>query len=158
MRLQDDAGRLGYAGLLPFAACALLVWLSPSLVPVRFAYAWLEWTFTYAALILSFMAGTRWGLVLAAGGRDAPFSGLLLTTIPSLMAWVAAVPDRLIGVQLGYTPRVAVLAAGFALVLADDLRGVRAGEAPAWYASLRKRLTFWVLLSLGFVLMRIWVA
>lgn len=83
------AQRLGYAGLLPFVAGALLVWLVRADVH---AYAAMALS-VYAALILSFLGGMHWGLAM----RQAQPSTVALVwgVVPSLVAWPAALmpPD-----------------------------------------------------------------
>ena len=152
---ERDANLLGYLGVLPMAFAAFVLWLSPGVFSQAFAASYLQWTLYYAAIILSFMGGARWSLAMMSpeARPDEPLSGLLAAVIPALLAWAAAVPWTL--VQAPYTARFGVLGLGFVLILVEDLRGARAGDSPAWYGALRGRLTFWVLLSLGFVLLKL---
>jgi len=75
--------RLGYVGLLPFVAGAVLVWLvRPDVHPyVALALS------GYAAVILSFLGGIHWGLAM----RQAvpPWPWLAWGVVPSLVAWLA---------------------------------------------------------------------
>jgi Protein of unknown function (DUF3429) len=77
------ATRLGYGGLLPFAAGALLVWLvRPDAQPyVARGLA------AYGALIASFLGGIHWGLAMRQASPTA--RGLLWGVVPSLLAWPA---------------------------------------------------------------------
>lgn len=86
--------RLGYAGLLPFAGGALLVWLvRPEALP--FAAQALS---AYAALIISFLGGIHWGLALR---QVAPAPVLLAWGVaPSLLAWVAVMMPASSGLVL----------------------------------------------------------
>jgi hypothetical protein len=65
-----------------------------------FSCAQLDWALaSYAAIILSFLGGTRWGLAVASADR--PESGLhfMLSVLPSLAAWTLLIlpePWRLI--------------------------------------------------------------
>lgn len=87
------ARRLGYAGLIPFIASALFVWLLVGRIddePFAFVVRALS---TYAALILSFLGGMRWGLVMPSSQWHGPVPGYqrraLWTGIAfSLIAWV----------------------------------------------------------------------
>lgn len=77
---------LGYAGLLPFFALALLVWLLPGDAKTRAALA----IAAYGALIASFLGGIHWGAVWARGEALAPALRqrlLLWGVMPSLLAW-----------------------------------------------------------------------
>lgn len=76
--------RLGYAGLLPFVLGALMVWLVNAEAHV---YAALGLA-AYAALIVSFLGGIHWGLVMRAES-PAPAPVLLWGVMPSLLAWPA---------------------------------------------------------------------
>jgi hypothetical protein len=77
--------RLGYAGLLPFVAGALLVHLVwPELHPAT-TLALLA----YAGTIVSFLGGIHWGIAMRAADPD--FRLLAWGVVPSLVAWVALV-------------------------------------------------------------------
>ena len=78
-----DALRLGYAGLLPFLAGAVLVWLvRPEVHPyVALALS------GYAAVILSFLGGIHWGLAMRESAPPLPW--LAWGVVPSLVAWLA---------------------------------------------------------------------
>lgn len=96
------AERLGYAGLLPFVACALLVWLvHPPAVPhVTLAAQ------GYGAVIASFLGGIHWGLAMRATSAEAGLMprALVWGVTPSLLAWVAVVMPAYAGlVVLGAT-------------------------------------------------------
>lgn len=77
------AHQLGYAGLLPFVAGALLVWL---VRPDAHPYATLALS-AYAALIIAFLGGIHWGL--AFHEADPPAALFAWGVVPSLVAWVA---------------------------------------------------------------------
>jgi Protein of unknown function (DUF3429) len=77
--------RLGYAGLLPFIAGALLVHLVwPELHP-PVALALLA----YAGTIVAFLGGIHWGIVMRQAQPDARL--LAWGVVPSLVTWVALV-------------------------------------------------------------------
>jgi hypothetical protein len=79
------AHRLGYAGLIPFVAGVVLVWL---VHPEAHPYAVLALA-TYASVILSFLGGIHWGVAF----RQEQPDPLLFAwgVVPSLVAWVAVV-------------------------------------------------------------------
>lgn len=90
----DLARKLGYAGLLPFIGGALFVFLLSGRIedePFNFVVLALS---SYAALIVSFLGGIPWGLVMwrsAAGDAlpDAQQRALWTGIAYSLAAWIA---------------------------------------------------------------------
>lgn len=143
------AALYGAAGLIPFVACALAVWLAP--MPWN-AFA-LDIQLYYGAAILSFLGAAHWGLALAGyGARGDSAAGctparLGWSVAPALVAWLSLIMVPLVGV----TAQII----GFAAVFFGDLRAVKLGLAPAWYPRLRKPLTVVVLIALGVSLLRV---
>ena len=82
-QLSQRARRLGYAGLVPFALGALLVWLVREDVRAEVALA----LAAYAALIASFLGGIHWGLGLQKA--EAAQASLGWGVVPALVAWPA---------------------------------------------------------------------
>lgn len=80
---SPQAHALAYAGLLPFVAGAVLVWL------VRAdAHPYVSLALTsYAAVIVSFLGGIHWGLAFRQS--PPPTAWLVWGVLPSLVAWVA---------------------------------------------------------------------
>jgi hypothetical protein len=80
--------RLGYAGLIPFVAGALMVWLvQPDAQPPEahpFAVLALS---AYAAVIISFLGGIHCGLAMR--HTEPPTPLLVWGVVPALVAWVA---------------------------------------------------------------------
>ena len=115
---------LGLGGLVPFWGLAIGVALGGAFGVGRVACD--HALATYAAIIVSFLGGIRWGFAV----RDAAGLGAYaLSVVPSLVAWAllaAPEPWRLAGLGL------------FALALGPiDLALVRAGAAPPWFGRLR---------------------
>ena len=119
---------LGLAGLIPFWALAIALLargalgLSPATLDLELA--------TYAAIIVSFLGGIRWGLAVPRDGRGANYA---LSVVPSLVAWAClAAPEPWRLVLLGLV----------ALALGPiDLGLVREGLAPPWFGRLRMILS-----------------
>ena len=115
---------LGLAGLIPFWGLALLLLLRGALglhpAALDMALA------TYAAIIISFLGGIRWGLAVRAEDIGANYA---ISVLPSLVAWaLLAAPEPWRLAALGLT----------ALALGPiDLELVRAGLAPRWLGRLR---------------------
>ena len=137
------AVRLGYAGAIPFAAGALFVWLLVGRIddePFAFVVRALS---SYAALVVGFLGGMRWGLVMGTSrpGPDAPgyqrralWTGLAFVSA----AWVALLMPPHAGLAL---------LGGLLLVcyLADRKHYLEVGVS-AWL-TLRFRLTVVATLS-----------
>lgn len=115
---------LGLAGLVPFwgLALALLVHSALGLATVRLDSA----LASYAAIIVSFLGGIRWGFAVRDTEEITPFA---ISVVPSLVAWAAlAAPEPWRLVILGLV----------ALALGPiDLALVRSGRAPGWFGRLR---------------------
>jgi hypothetical protein len=117
----------GLLGLIPFLAPAAVAGLRPA-----WAGPALGIEAAYAALIISFLGGARWGLAI---GRPAP--GLGTTSLSMLPTLAALALLSLPG------PRRYVQLVGLATVLVLqwvwDLRA--SASAPPWFARLRTLLT-----------------
>ena len=125
------------AGVIPFAAGALylIVPVGPAdYYPfVRTAIAW------WAVIILSFMAGTFWGLAIA---RRADPLLLIGSNVAAIAAWLA-----LLLLPSGMIPlAISVL---FALLLLLDWRAYSHGTVPLSYLRLRMAITSAVVVCLG---------
>lgn len=118
---------LGLGGLLPFWGLALaLLW--PQLVPWERAASDVALA-TYAAVIVSFLGGIRWGLAVAASGQRQVGTHYAVSVLPSLAAWALLV--------LPEPGRLGALGA-LALILGPiDAGLVSAGLAPVWFGRLR---------------------
>jgi hypothetical protein len=127
---------LGFAGLIPFFACAAGAWLLGN--PATTIAVNLQ--LTYGAVVLSFLGAVYWGLALAEAAAG-NWRRMTPAVLPALVGWAALMIPSTLGLVL--------LAAGFAGTFLADRAAVTANRAPAWYAALRKPLTLLVLLSLA---------
>lgn len=121
--LPAPARLLGPAGLIPFAALAIGVWVGlPAAGPALVAYG---------ATILAFLGAVHWGLALAtpAAERGADWGRLGLGVVPSLIAWVALLLPLAAGLGL-----LAVAILGTAAV---ESWAARMGLVPRAYLGLR---------------------
>lgn len=79
------AHRLGMAGLIPFVAGALLLWLVSAEANPPLAHV----VSGYAATIVAFLGGIHWGLAMRQSAP--PVAALAWGVVPSLVAWIAVV-------------------------------------------------------------------
>lgn len=114
----------GLLGVIPFAAPALCGALWPACKPLMLLILTL-----YAALILSFLGGARWGLTVAASRPD-PLT-VSLAMLPTLVA---------LALLVLLTPTQACLGLAAALLL-HWLWDIASSGLPAWYPRLRTILT-----------------
>ncbi len=126
---------LGYAGLLPFVAGAVELWVMPGIMTEFVESALLA----YAAVILSFMGAIHWGLAMRSH-RDIVNLQLGLSVIPGLIGWMALMLPALAAYP--------ALILAFVALYFFDLQAVRLSMAPHWYPTLRLPLTIGVVLSL----------
>ena len=123
----------GLAGLIPFwAAPAVMLALPAWALAAAVAQA------AYAALILSFLGGARWGMAVKDGPPDAVTMGLAMTPTLAGLALL---------LFLHGTPNLQLIALAAALTLAW-MWDLRAADAPGWFARLRGLLTLGAVASL----------
>ncbi|PRX35062.1 Protein of unknown function [Meinhardsimonia xiamenensis] len=122
---------LGAAGLIPFWGLALAAHFAPS---IGLAMTALQAEAIWGAVILSFMAGSRWAMILMAGGNPLRLAGFALVSLPALAAPF-----------LTPLPALGVLALAFLALLVAELGPRARAEAPVWYPRLRIALTVGVL-------------
>jgi len=133
-----SAGWLGGLGAVPFVGLAgVLPLLAGGVKPLV-----VQALLAYGATILSFLGGVHWGLAIKIPPGEGLKARLVLSVMPSLVAWVAL----LVGAQ----PGLMLLALAIAAMLWVDLRATRLGHAPLWYPKLRLPLSAIVCSALVF--------
>lgn len=131
------AWALGLAGLIPFFGAAAALWVGPPSLRGTALLALLA----YAAVILSFLGGVRWGL--ETGRAQGPRTGaFILSVLPSLLAWAALVGAASV------PPASQLLLLGVGL-FAAGVWDIRSPSLPSWYRQLRVVLTGGALLALA---------
>ena len=135
-RTRMTAWGLTLAGLIPFVSLAALITLNPGE-----GQRWVEPLTVYGAIILSFLAGARWGKAFAE--RDPRPATLILSNLPPVAAWLTFIP----GVPAEF--RLLVLIVGLIGMLYWDF-----GPSPVWYRNLRIIATMGATLSLGVVMLQ----
>ena len=128
---------LGLAGLIPFVSAPVYMYNAGFFLPAVAAAQ-----LAYAATILSFLGGVRWGALVTAapGDPDLPpsWAQFSWSVAPSLVAWGALLVPSVAAGQL-------VCGAGLVAAAAVDLQQ---RSFPAWFRGLRFLLTFFAVLSL----------
>jgi hypothetical protein len=129
--IPPAARTLGYAGVLPFIALALVPAFRDQGVEAQAVRGFL----TYSAVILSFLGGVRWGV--ATRFERVQWGALIISVVPSLWAFACLWwPNPIVavwGLMLGFA----------AMGLADWL--LPAPGSAAWMIVLRARLSLAVI-------------
>jgi len=140
--IPSAAKTLGALGAVPFIILALASPFLEAPYQERTDFA----LTAYGAVILSFLGGIHWGLVISDDGPvlndGAIFARRTISVIPSLVGWGALLLSRPSG-QL-------ILAAAFFALLLFDLHAGRKTQTLTWYPKLRLPLTIVVIASLTF--------
>jgi len=128
---------LGLAGLLPFwfpllSMAGVIDWLSADRA--------LLLQLGYAAIILSFLGGVRWGAALKLPRGPLQSTLFVLSVLPSLAAFVALILPARVG--------LIVLIVCFLLQGVWDVQSSQRKELPGWFAALRTILTAGAVLAL----------
>ncbi len=130
---------LGYLGLIPFFVSAALNFLPDA----PFHYLAMKSLTTYGAIILSFLGGVRWGLVISGGRKSDTAKQLGYSVLPALAAWTSLL--------FSSWSCLTILSISFvALYYLDS----KAYIMPPWYKKLRLPLSVGALLALfsGFLI------
>jgi hypothetical protein len=127
---------LGALGLLPFVAASLLAVIAPSIKETAVAAL-----IAYGAVILSFLGGALWGLIIGRADADRMGGLLILSVVPSLIGWVSLLLPPVMALVL------LALSSGCWFVV--DTRMAKEKIAPPWYPRLRMPLTVIVVCCLA---------
>jgi len=127
---------LGLAGLIPFFGCALAATLFDGELAARSTLA----LAAYGAVILSFLGGVKWGVLVNDKTSLKRWKPIVLSVIPSIIAWLALL--------LPAIAMLSVLAAGVVYQYFLDSESVHQTELPEWYGRLRLILTTGAVFSL----------
>ena len=133
---------LGLAGLIPFWAPVLI--LATAADPALRLDAQRA-LLAYGAVILAFLGAVHWGAALRMDRGASDWRRLGWSVLPSLIGWVALLLASAAGLVL--------LILGLVAAFVVDLRAVRDGMLPGWYAALRRALTIGALSALVLALL-----
>ena len=141
---SNFAWMLSLAGAIPFVSLALAMFYlgkENDLFTVLFE-AFKIWS----AIILSFIAGIRWGLAISQEPLDKNI--LIISVIPAIVAWFAQF--------LNDPQSVLVLLVAYCAHGAWDSFGANAKQLPQWFGKLRIRMTFIVAAIHILVFLALW--
>ncbi len=131
---------LGWAGVIPFAAFAVLTLTGGAPWSELDQSRVLHALVTYGMIILSFMGGVQWGLEMSRPEGNGA-AGFAASVVPSLIAFGASF--------VSVFAALLILAAGFVILLGYDRARIRAGIGPVWYGALRMQLSTAVVICLA---------
>jgi hypothetical protein len=131
---------LGLLGLIPFA-CSIVLILADNALLSRIG---LTSFVIYAAAILSFLGGVRWGLEMARDSDRPDTLRLIFSVLPSIGGWALAVWALEGPAQHG---TASIFAGLFAAQYVWDRASGPDGLSPPWYPLLRQVLTGGVMLA-----------
>lgn len=132
----------GYGVLVPLVAMAMVVVMT---YPANGVDNVLKVEITYAAALLSFLGGIRWGMALITGGVHLRFRPLGAVTLMLPFAWTT----------LFMTPPVALamLMSGYLAIALGEGAGGETSPVPEWFHKLLKPFTIMVEIALGLTLL-----
>lgn len=126
---------LGLAGVLPFLFFSIFINSTHQSIDFDLGLM------VYGAVILSFLSGAIWGLLISAENRIYKPFFLCLAVMPALFGWICVFVPKVIG--------LGILIVSFIFVLALDYFLFRNNKIESWYIKLRVTLTFLVILILA---------
>lgn len=135
-QIPPNALYLGLGGLIPFFTMALAAAFLKDASQDKATWA----LGAYGAVILSFLGGVNWGVLLHDRASLKRWKPLVLSVVPSIIAWLALL--------LPSTYMLSLLAAAMVLQYFLDTESIRQKILPAWYGRLRLILTTGAVISL----------
>ena len=145
---ERTATLVALIGFLPFALFTSLLLADPGLISIgdesergRIGSGIVTALKLYAAIVLSFIGGIRWGIAIARSvGGERENEALILAAGPALLGWFAF--------YLGEPWSFALLAVAFAATGWWDSRLSANDGVPEWFARLRILLTALVMITM----------
>ena len=135
--VRRQATRLGFAGLIPFVALAVMYGMTGGEVQQETGRALVA----YGAVIVSFLGAIHWGTAISNAVPGNPTQRMMFSVLPALLGWLSILLPLVYG--------IAVIIASLCVVYLVDRRW---GCLHDWYLVLRGRLTLVASMSMAFVL------
>lgn len=141
--LQKTAWYLSLAGIVPFGFLALaMLWLGPT-HPLHLVLT--DAFRVYAAVILSFLGGIRWGLALRQ--KSAKPALLVFSVVPAAIGWLSIFAPPVIS--------IGTLLLAFCAQGAWDSRAFHSDGGLIWFARIRIISTLFIAGSLAVALVAV---
>lgn len=150
---KEEVTQIGVVGLFPFVAAAVVLWLSPWLLPAGAVFHFHQFALLYGAVVVAWLAGAGAGAQLAQKEKDV--GSFMPGVLVALIGFLAVLPDGVFFITLGAAWRHAIILILLIYLLLRDQNAVAAGHLPRWYGALRLRLTFWAGLALLLIISRL---
>ncbi len=127
---------IGLLGLFPFVFSGIAIWFT--LDP------WKSFIFlaliNYCMIILGFLGAVHFGIAIFY--KDTKVNWYIWSVIPSIFAWLSVLCG------IGYNFLILCFIIAFLIILIIDNLSYKSQRIPLWYLKLRKKLTFFVIVSL----------
>lgn len=162
----------GFISIIPFFLSALILWLYPSMISSSDFVAHILTICVYlGAILVSFLAGIRWGTSLLiedtpealrpkpyrSGGLRAHDTAIArkfsLSVSAMLVAWMAAMPN-IFGFEISPMIKMTMITLAFAAQGWIDRNAGHIGILPGWYGLLRWKLTIYLMIIMVMILVR----
>lgn len=136
---------LGYLGLLPFIAPTIFLFIDSHHTALL-----INVLVSYGAVILSFLGALYWAFAMVIKDLTIKHRNTMLvwSVIPSILAWIAMLIPPLYG--------LAALTIFFVIVFLIDGRLSKLAHLPAWYLTMRLRLT--VVVTFCLIIASLWLS
>tara|TARA_Y100001936_G_scaffold254138_1_gene325521 strand:+ start:5732 stop:6211 length:480 start_codon:yes stop_codon:yes gene_type:complete len=130
---------LALGGVIPFIILSCGIWFFSYEIKLIALYNLLN----YSVIIITFIGAIYWGVAMLNNERMVmPY---FISIMPSLISWF-----MLMGFITNYLIILSCFIVIFAFIYFIDIKYTKRDFFPKWYMSLRKIVSFIVLLSLGF--------
>jgi len=148
---QKSLTNLGFTGVIPFIIGAVVMWLSPLIIPAWIALNIHTIVLAYGGIITAYMAGSGAGVILGGKINEPLWPGMTA----ALLAWIAILPGGFLIFTIPAAWRYGIIIFVLTYLLFRDLRAVERNQLPKWYGDLRVRLTLWASASLFLIAVRL---
>ena len=148
---RDDLSNILIYCVFPFLLAAVVLWLSPLIIPSRISLGVTQAVLIFGAVLVSFLSGIGAGVSLAPGIKNPRPVGSSLAIM--IIAVFTIAPNGLF--YLGTAWRYLIILVLLLAVLMRDMTIHSSGNLPRWYIQARTRMTTWSSLFIGIIIIRL---